>query len=85
VVETLVQRQIPASFKDRILTYYEYTKPKIWYLLVFTSLTATFVADSLLGTGLSLVKWITAAVAITAGCAGCNSLTNYIDETSTLL
>ncbi len=80
MVETLVQRQIPASFKDRILTYYEYTKPKIWYLLVFTSLTATFVAESLLGTGLSLVKWITAAAAITAGCAGCNALTNYIDR-----
>jgi heme o synthase len=80
VVETLVQRQIPVTVKDRILTYYEYSKPKIWYLLVFTSLTATFVSESILGTSLSLVKWITAAVAITAGCAGCNSLTNYIDR-----
>ena len=80
MVETLVQRQIPASLKDRVLTYYEYTKPKIWYLLVFTALTATFVAESILSTSLSLVKWTTAAVAITAGCAGCNSLTNYIDR-----
>ena len=80
MVETLVQRQIPVSIKDRVLTYYEYTKPKIWYLLVFTSLTATFVAESVLGTGLSLVKWITAGVAITAGCAGCNALTNYNDR-----
>ena len=80
MVETIVQRQIPVTIKDRILTYYEYTKPKIWYLLVFTSLTATFVAGSVLGTRLSPLRWITAAVAIIAGCAGCNSLTNYNDR-----
>ena len=78
--ELSVQPEILASAKNRFLTYYEYTKPKIWYLLVFTSLTATFVAESVLGTGLSLLRWITAGVAITAGCAGCNSLTNYIDR-----
>src|SRR5712664_1231921 len=71
---------MPVSAKNRILTYYEYSKPKIWYLLVFTSLTATFVAESLLSTNLSIFKWITAAVAITSGCAGCNALTNYIDR-----
>ena len=80
MAETIVQRQIPVSAKSRILTYYEYTKPKIWYLLVFTSLTATFVAGSLLSTGLSPIRWIIAAVAITSGCAGCNSLTNYVDR-----
>src|SRR5207245_9793500 len=77
---TIVQRQIPVSAKSRILTYYEYTKPKIWYLLVFTSLTATFVAGSLLSTGLSPIRWIIAGVAITSGCAGCNALTNYVDR-----
>jgi protoheme IX farnesyltransferase len=80
VAETIVQRQIPISAKSRILTYYEYTKPKIWYLLVFTSLTATFVAGSLLSTSLSPIIWIIAAVAITSGCAGCNALTNYVDR-----
>ena len=80
MVESLVQRQIPVTVKDRILTYYEYTKPKIWYLLVFTSLTATFVAGNLLSTGLSPSRWLIAAVAITSGCAGCNALTNYIDR-----
>jgi heme o synthase len=68
------------STKTRVLTYYEYTKPKIWYLLVFTSLTATYVASSLLSTGFSPIKWITAAIAITAGTAGCNALTNYNDR-----
>src|SRR5712664_3043976 len=71
---------MPVSAKNRILTYYEYSKPKIWYLLVFTSLTATFVAGSLLPNGLSPIRWIIAAVAITSGCAGCNALTNYIDR-----
>jgi protoheme IX farnesyltransferase len=80
VAETIVQRQIQVSAKNRILTYYEYTKPKIWYLLVFTSLTATFVAGSLLSTALSPIRWIIAGVAITSGCAGCNALTNYVDR-----
>lgn len=80
MVETLLERQISASFKDRILTYYEYTKPKIWYLLVFTSLTATFVAGSLVPNSLSPARWIITAVAITSGCAGCNGLTNYVDR-----
>jgi protoheme IX farnesyltransferase len=80
VAETLVQQEMPVSARSRILTYYEYTKPKIWHLLVFTSLTATFVAGNLLSNGLSPVTWITAAVAITSGCAGCNALTNYVDR-----
>ena len=80
VSELLVDRKAATSIKERVLTYYEYTKPKIWYLLVFTSLTATFVAGSLLSTFPSLLRWIIAAVAITSGCAGCNALTNYIDR-----
>ena len=80
MAEILVQREMPVSARSRILTYYEYTKPKIWYLLVFTSLTATFFAANLLSNGLSPVTWITAAVAITSGCAGCNALTNYVDR-----
>ncbi len=80
MVETLVQSKVPVSLKEKIQTYYEYTKPKIWYLLVFTSLTTTFVAESVLSTNVSILRWITAGVAITAGCAGCNSLTNYVDR-----
>jgi protoheme IX farnesyltransferase len=80
VSELLVDHQAHTSLKERVHTYYEYTKPKIWYLLVFTSLTATFVAASLPGNSLSPAKWIIAAIAITSGCAGCNALTNYIDR-----
>jgi heme o synthase len=80
VSELVVDSHVETSLRERIHTYYEYTKPKIWYLLVFTSLTATFVAGSLLPNGLSPARWIIAAVAITSGCAGCNALTNYIDR-----
>jgi len=80
VSELLVDRHVRTSLEERIRTYYEYTKPKIWYLLVFTSLTATFVAGSLLPSGFSPARWIIVAVAITSGCAGCNALTNYVDR-----
>ena len=80
VSELIVDRHVRTSLEERIGTYYEYTKPKIWYLLVFTSLTATFVAGSLLSNGLSPIKWIITGLAITSGCAGCNALTNYIDR-----
>ncbi|HEV2120188.1 MAG TPA: heme o synthase [Candidatus Bathyarchaeia archaeon] len=78
--ELTLQREVETSTKNRVLTYYEYTKPKIWYLLVFTSLTATFVASNLVSTGLSPIKWVVAALAIASGCAGCNALTNYNDR-----
>jgi len=80
VSELIVDRHVRTSLEERIGTYYEYTKPKIWYLLVFTSLAATFVAGSLLSNGLSPIKWIVTGLAITSGCAGCNALTNYIDR-----
>jgi protoheme IX farnesyltransferase len=80
VSELLVDHKVQTSLKERVHTYYEYTKPKIWYLLVFTALTATFVAGSLPTNSLSPAKWIIAAIAITSGCAGCNALTNYVDR-----
>jgi protoheme IX farnesyltransferase len=80
VSELLVNHKVQTSLKERVHTYYEYTKPKIWYLLVFTALTATFVAGSIPTNSLSPAKWIIAAIAITSGCAGCNALTNYVDR-----
>src|SRR5216117_3860367 len=78
--QLLVQRQETKSLISQFRTYYEFTKPKIWYLLVFTSLTATFVATRVLSTTFNPIGWLTAGVAITAGCAGCNALTNYNDR-----
>ncbi|HEX4919667.1 MAG TPA: heme o synthase [Candidatus Bathyarchaeia archaeon] len=75
-----MQDQKTVSVRRKILTYYEYTKPKIWYLLVFTSLSATFVATQWLKVSFSPLGWATAGAAIIAGCAGCNALTNYNDR-----
>ncbi len=78
--ELQIQTQKTTTLRDQILTYYEYTKPKIWYLLVFTSLTATFVATRTISSTLSLTGWLITGAAITMGCAGCNALTNYVDK-----
>src|SRR5438552_16565636 len=75
-----IHNQGAASAKTQVLTYYEYTKPKIWYLLVFTSLTATFVATRVLSMSLNPLGWLTTGIAIIAGTAGCNALTNYHDR-----
>lgn len=78
--ELLIQSLAPLSLKARIHAYYEFTKPKIWYLLVFTSLTATYVATQALATDLPISRWLVIGAAITCGCAGCNALTNYHDR-----
>ena len=76
----LIQQQETIRTKSKLSTYYEYTKPKIWYLLVLTSLVSTFVATRLLNSNLSILGWLITGVAITSGCAGCNALTNYHDR-----
>jgi protoheme IX farnesyltransferase len=65
-------------WQARIWKYVEVTKPSTVGLLVFTCLGAMVVAD---GVGqLSLGGWVLAIVAITAGCAGADTLTCYIDR-----
>jgi heme o synthase len=78
--QLLVQRQEQGSLVRKIQTYYEFTKPKIWYLLVFTSLTATFVATRVLSISFSSLGWLMTGIGIVAGTAGCNALTNYHDR-----
>ncbi len=76
----LQQYELVQTLKQQVSSYYELTKPKIVSLLVFSSLTATYVAIHTLGLPFSILQWIVAGVAITAGCAGCNALTCYIDR-----
>lgn len=57
--------------------YWELTKPKIWYLLVFTSLGGLVVASR--GLPAITVSSLT-LIAVTLGSAGANVLTNYIDR-----
>ncbi len=80
VDELQTQQLVSLSLRDRVEAYYEFTKPRIWYLLVFTSLTATFVATRLLGNEVTPLRWVVIGAAITMGCAGCNALTSYHDR-----
>ncbi len=78
--DLLTQQQISRTRATGISRYYELTKPRIVSLLVFTSLTATYVAQQSLKYPFSILEWLITGVAITAGSAGCNVLTCYIDR-----
>ena len=78
--ELVTEQQVTRTKASGLLRYYELTKPRIVSLLVFTSLTATYVAQQSLGPPFSIMQWLTTGVAITAGSAGCNVLTCYIDR-----
>ncbi len=78
--DLLTQQQISRTEAIGISRYYELTKPRIVSLLVFTSLTATYVAQQSLKYPFSILEWLITGVAITAGSAGCNVLTCYIDR-----
>jgi len=63
-----------------IRSYFEVTKPKTVALLVFTSLVAMVIASRLKGTELTSELLLSGLIAITAGCAGCNAVTCYLDR-----
>jgi len=67
-----------ASSKFKI--YYEVTKPKIWYLLVFTALCAAITASNIYEIEISPITWILILGGVAAGSAGANTLTNYHDR-----
>jgi len=66
--------------KGKIATYYELTKPKIWYLLVFTAFGATITASNLYHIPVSLATWALMIFGVAAGSAAANTLTNYHDR-----
>jgi protoheme IX farnesyltransferase len=65
-------------WRARIWKYVEVTKPSTVALLVFTCLGSMIAAGGV--GGLSLLGWVVALVAITAGCAAADTLTCYIDR-----
>ena len=66
--------------ESRISVYYELTKPKIWYLLVFTAFGAILTASNIYGIEVSLATWALALFSVAAGSAAANTLTNYHDR-----
>ena len=68
------------STKIRFKTYYELTKPKIWYLLVFTEFGAAITASNVYDVEISIGTWILMIAGVAAGSAAANTLTNYHDR-----
>lgn len=60
--------------------YWEVTKPKIWYLLVFTAFMASLIAYSAHDIAISPLTLILVITSVMAGSAAANTLTNYIDR-----
>ncbi len=66
--------------QSRVAVYYELTKPKIWYLLVFTAFGATLTASNIYNIEISPATWILMLFSVAAGSAAANTLTNYHDR-----
>ena len=65
---------------NQIKNYYELTKPKIWYLLVFTAFGAAISASWLFHIPVSLITWILLLCGVAAGSAAADTLTGYNDR-----
>ncbi|MFN2435186.1 MAG: heme o synthase [Nitrososphaeraceae archaeon] len=65
---------------DRLKNYYELTKPKIWYLLVFTAFGSAITASYSTDNFLSPLQWIFLLVGIVTGAAAADALTGYNDR-----
>ncbi len=72
-----MQRQ---KTQSRLAVYYELSKPKIWYLLVFTAFGAALTASNLYNIPISGVTWALMLGSVAAGSAAANTLTNYHDR-----
>ena len=66
--------------QSRVAVYYELTKPKIWYLLVFTAFGAALTAAQIYDIEISPSTWILMLFSVAAGSAAANTLTNYHDR-----
>jgi protoheme IX farnesyltransferase len=68
------------TVSNQIKNYYELTKPKIWYLLVFTAFGAAVCASWLFDIPISLATWILLLGGVAAGSAAADTLTGYNDR-----
>ena len=72
----ITQRTVGNRFKN----YFELTKPKIWYLLVFTSFGSAVTASLLFDTAVQPVTWLLLLGGVAAGSAAADTLTGYNDR-----
>ncbi len=66
--------------ESRVAVYYELTKPKIWYLLVFTAFGAALTASNIYDIEISAATWLLMLFSVAAGSAAANTLKNYHDR-----
>ncbi len=66
--------------ESRVAVYYELTKPKIWYLLVFTAFGTALTASNVYDIEISPATWVLMLFSVAAGSAAANTLTNYHDR-----
>lgn len=66
--------------QSRFSVYYELTKPKIWYLLVFTAFGAALTASNIYDISITGSTWALMLFSVAAGSAAANTLTNYHDR-----
>ena len=65
--------------KIKIKTYYELTKPKIWYLLVFTAFGTAITASNIYNIEISIATWALMLFGVAAGSASENTYTTFND------
>lgn len=65
---------------NTVKNYYELTKPKIWYLLVFTAFGSALTASLLFDLPLSPLVWVLLLGGIAAGSAAADTITGYNDR-----
>jgi protoheme IX farnesyltransferase len=75
---TILHHQITVGNKFK--NYYEVTKPKIWYLLVFTAFGAALSASFLFDIPVTLLTWALLLGGVAAGSAAADTLTGYNDR-----
>src|SRR2546426_7672741 len=68
------------SAGNRLKNYYELTKPKIWYLLVFTAFAGALTASFLSHIILHPITWVLIIAGVAAGSAAADTLTGYNDR-----
>lgn len=65
---------------NRIKNYYELTKPKIWYLLVFTAFGTALTASLLFKIEVTPLQWFLLLTGVAAGSAAADTITGYNDR-----
>src|SRR5690348_843205 len=65
---------------SRLKNYYELTKPKIWYLLVFTTFASALTASLLFHIYVQPLTWALLIGGVAAGSAAADTLTGYNDR-----